>query len=503
MEILTPRASKLIPRFALPLASKVRRYLPHLSPWCRVRRNVEPTVLPRLREASNKLKTGSLSQRSAAPSKARISLRVSYQDNYLGDVAILISLTLGKPGSTKHVVTGRWSLLESWCFARFTAFKDPKPKDTLSLGSHISAIKAFGPKLTSCKRGHRESFERSAHVCIQILPSQGLVPQPIALQRANFYGNFVCLCSRFFGWCHLSLACFCDVICLLSNPFCWRRSWLNLIAGSKKWFLFTPRLLQLLRINVCRSRDADWKFTDMSATLFADLCPMSASFLTNGSDNDDTCASARHAVHLLEALTTITQEVLGSLRTMQWGQWKMRLSLTATMQLRIPFCESRGRHVVMELLPFGPRCDYFPVLPCSRHRAYQSELRYDQVAFRSLQSFWSVDETILDALFDLLWRQTLPGIKTYMEGCNGCTLRLSARYSVRRFSSCTGQEEPGEKRLLQLQRQTLSANWLSACPWFFASFHTCLEVVWTFRALVMEKVSPSKSHNVCLALCWK
>ena len=25
-------------------------------------------------------------------------------------------------------------------------------------------------------------------------------------------------------------------ICLLSNPFCWRRSWLNLIAGSKKWF---------------------------------------------------------------------------------------------------------------------------------------------------------------------------------------------------------------------------------------------------------------------------
>ena len=112
MEILTPRASKLVP-FALPLASKVLRYLPHLSPWCRVRRNVEPTVLPRLREASNKLKTGSLSQSNAAPSKARISLRVSYQDNYSGDVAILISLTLGKPGSTKHVVTGRWSLLES------------------------------------------------------------------------------------------------------------------------------------------------------------------------------------------------------------------------------------------------------------------------------------------------------------------------------------------------------------------------------------------------------
>ena len=85
MEILIP--------FALRLASNVRRYLPHLSPWCRVRRNVEPTVLPRLREALNKLKTGSLSQSNAAPSKARISVRVSYQDHYLGDVAIL---NLGK-----------------------------------------------------------------------------------------------------------------------------------------------------------------------------------------------------------------------------------------------------------------------------------------------------------------------------------------------------------------------------------------------------------------------
>ena len=48
------------------------------------------------------------------------------------------------------------------------------------------------------------------------------------------------------------------VFVCLSYPFCWR-SWLNLIAGSKKDFLFTPRLLQLLRINFCRSRDVDWK----------------------------------------------------------------------------------------------------------------------------------------------------------------------------------------------------------------------------------------------------
>ena len=49
------------------------------------------------------------------------------------------------------------------------------------------------------------------------------------------------------------------VFVALSNPFCWRRSWLNLIAGSKNDFLFTPRLLQLLRINLCRSGDVDWK----------------------------------------------------------------------------------------------------------------------------------------------------------------------------------------------------------------------------------------------------
>ena len=49
------------------------------------------------------------------------------------------------------------------------------------------------------------------------------------------------------------------------------------------------------------------------------------------------------------------------------------------MSLRIPFCESRGLLVVMESLPFGPPCDYSPVLPCSRHRAYQSEMQYDKV----------------------------------------------------------------------------------------------------------------------------
>ena len=36
----------------------------------------------------------------------------------------------------------------------------------------------------------------------------------------------------------------------------------------------------------------------------------------------------------------------------------------SALPLRIPLCESRGRLVMMDLLPFGPRCDYFPVLAC-------------------------------------------------------------------------------------------------------------------------------------------
>ena len=47
-------------------------------------------------KASSKLKTGSLSQGNAVTSKARIIIRVSYEDHYLGDVAIL---NLGKTSS--------------------------------------------------------------------------------------------------------------------------------------------------------------------------------------------------------------------------------------------------------------------------------------------------------------------------------------------------------------------------------------------------------------------
>ena len=82
----------------------------------------------------------------------------------------------------------------------------------------------------------------------------------------------------------------------------------------------------------------------------------------------------------------------------------MQLPLT-TMPLRIPFCESRGRLVVMELPPFGPRCDCFPGIEHIKVKYSMIKYAVDTVAFGSLQSCCSVDETsssILDALVDLL-----------------------------------------------------------------------------------------------------
>ena len=55
-------------------------------------------------KASNKLKTGSLSQGNAVTSKARIILRVSYEDHYLGDVAILnLGKTSGRVQSSSQL----------------------------------------------------------------------------------------------------------------------------------------------------------------------------------------------------------------------------------------------------------------------------------------------------------------------------------------------------------------------------------------------------------------
>ena len=115
------------------------------------------------------------------------------------------------------------------------------------LGSHISAIKAFGPKLTSCKRGHRGSLERYdiAHACIQILRldlernSCGKPGSPRSpahcLAESQFCRGFVGLCEpglrqrktnlRTFNpqilWLvsFVSFACFCNVAQLNSYLF--------------------------------------------------------------------------------------------------------------------------------------------------------------------------------------------------------------------------------------------------------------------------------------------
>ena len=114
------------------------------------------------------------------------------------------------------------------------------------LGSQISPIKAFGPKLTSCKRGHRGSLERYdiAHACIQILRldlernSWGKPVSPRSpahcFAESQLSRGFVCFCEsrlrqretnlrtfnlQIFWLCHLSLACFCNVVQLNSYLF--------------------------------------------------------------------------------------------------------------------------------------------------------------------------------------------------------------------------------------------------------------------------------------------
>ena len=93
------------------------------------------------------------------------------------------------------------------------------------------------------------------------------------------------------------------------------------------------------------------------------------------------------------------------------GQSNVQISLNRTMALRSHnyINQSRGRCVVMDLLHFGLRCAYFPVLPCTWHRANQSQaIKYtvDTVALGAFQSFFrSVDDTsssISDAVVELL-----------------------------------------------------------------------------------------------------
>ena len=98
---------------------------------------------------------------------------------------------------------------------------------------------------------------------------------------------------------------------------------------------------------------------DMSASIFEDLYPMSA-FLTIRGDNDTPCVCS-------SPFQRFSNEVLRSTRTICVGRGRCdfnHFSLRA-MPWRRLFCESRGRHIVMDLLHFGQleRYDGFSALP--------------------------------------------------------------------------------------------------------------------------------------------
>ena len=108
------------------------------------------TVLPRLQKASKKLKTRSLSQSNAVPSKA-IILRVSYQD-HLGDVAIL---NLGKSSrvqSSSQVDLEKWEIAY-WGISHSSELHSPSKSSSCN----------FSPKFiwVNSNTSNCERFEQS------------------------------------------------------------------------------------------------------------------------------------------------------------------------------------------------------------------------------------------------------------------------------------------------------------------------------------------------------
>ena len=104
---------------------------------------------------------------------------------------------------------------------------------------------------------------------------------------------------------------------------------------------------QTLPVSGCRLNE-----NDISASIFADLYPMSA-FLTIRGDNDTPCVCS-------SPFQRFSNEVLRSPRTICVGRGRCdfnHLSLGA-MPWRRLFCESRDRHIVMDLPHFGQLVRY-------------------------------------------------------------------------------------------------------------------------------------------------
>ena len=153
-----------------------------------------------------------------------------------------------------------------------------------------------------------------------------------------------------------------------------KRSWLNMTAG--RCFVHSTYASivenQTLPVSGCRLNEHD-----ISARIFADdLYPISA-FLTSHGDNDDTPCVC------LSPFQQSTNEVLQSLRTGAGRRCDVHhFSLTRTMPWRSPFCESRGRYIVMDLLHFGQiRYDGFSVLPLTGREVFQGR---DVIVFSAL-----------------------------------------------------------------------------------------------------------------------
>ena len=116
------------------------------------------TVLPRLRKASDKLKTGSWSQSmpNAATSKARIILRVSCQDHYLGDVAIL---NLGKSSrvqSSSQVDLEKWEIAY-WGVSHSSELHSPSKRSSCNISPKFIWVNS---NTSNCKRFEHSHQDR-------------------------------------------------------------------------------------------------------------------------------------------------------------------------------------------------------------------------------------------------------------------------------------------------------------------------------------------------------
>ena len=252
-------------------------------------------------------------------------------------------------------------------------------------GWHSASVVGFGE---IWRELHRDNLD-SQHSC---------VPQPIALEWAHchvlFSVNLICAKVRR-AW-DLSdshppeflvgviifcvLASFCSWSCIfLFSKLSKKRSWLNMAAG--RCFVRTTHAMvenQTLRVSGRRLNKYN-----TSASIFADLYPMSACLTIHG-DNDDTpCMSSSPFQRFTVSLSEAASEPLGGGRGRcnfralgrDRGRCNFRELYLRTMPSS-PFCESRGPRIL--IYKFGTlqslRYDGFSALPVTVHQVGRASL---------------------------------------------------------------------------------------------------------------------------------